>query len=189
VLPRHLACGFSPISGTLFRKRALDASGFVDADCTGNYPFECNIFLRLGEIGAKAWFAPRQMIDVRFHSNSLRRQGLLQDPALVQTAIKLWSRFRYAGALERQRRRILARYLRADALIKLNAHDGKGARRSLAWALTENIRPGKAWLIAPLLFLVPGLLRAMLQRSGFRAGGRGYGALNRSASADSKVPL
>src|SRR5262249_26311264 len=42
VLSSHMLHGFTPITGTLFRKRLLDESGYVDADCYGNYPFEAN---------------------------------------------------------------------------------------------------------------------------------------------------
>jgi cellulose synthase/poly-beta-1,6-N-acetylglucosamine synthase-like glycosyltransferase len=79
VLAGHLECGFAPISGTLFRREALQQSGFVDPDLRGNYPFEANVFLRLGEIGAKAWFCSAELMGVRYHSGALRSQGLMKD--------------------------------------------------------------------------------------------------------------
>jgi GT2 family glycosyltransferase len=53
VLSTHMACGFTPISGAFFRVSALERSGFVDDDLYGCVPFENNIFVRLGERGAK----------------------------------------------------------------------------------------------------------------------------------------
>ena len=155
VLGRHLASGFAPISGTLFRREALLRSGFVDADCGGNYPFECNVFLRLGEMGSKAWFSPKVLMGVRYHPGALRSQRLLEDPALVSTAIRIFSRRRFRGTAERRRRAILARYYRADAAIAARGGRVAEARAALARAIrTWPVSP-KTWLLLPVLMLAP----------------------------------
>lgn len=159
VLEGHLACGFAPISGTLFRRGALERSGFVDADCHGNYPFEANVFLRLGEAGGKAWFSPAERMGVRFHPGALRSQRLLQDPALVATCIRIWGRRRFTGALERRRRVLLACYYRAQALIEARQGRVPAARRALAQALRNNPASPRAWALAPVMALAPGVLR------------------------------
>jgi glycosyltransferase involved in cell wall biosynthesis len=162
VLAKHLMSGFTPISGTLFRKGALAASGFVDADCHGSFPFESNVFLRLGDIGAKGWFTERALIGFRFHQESARNYLQLNDnPDIVRTSIRLFARRSYSGALERRRRAILSRLYRADALIRLRQGDVAGCRATLRQALRENARSAKAWGLAPLVWLSPGLLRAV----------------------------
>jgi glycosyltransferase involved in cell wall biosynthesis len=162
VLTGHLESGFAPISGTLFRREALQRSGFVDADLRGNYPFEANVFLRLGEMGARAWFSPAELMGVRFHHGALRTLGLMKDPALIETCVRLWSRRRFSGPLEQRRRVLLSRYRRADAMAKLKAGDYKAARRALAGALRDNPASIKAWALAPAVMAVPGALRAAL---------------------------
>jgi glycosyltransferase involved in cell wall biosynthesis len=163
VLDSHMRCGFTPISGTVFRRTALDASGFVDPDCFGNYPFETNIFLRLGEIGAKAWFCPEELLGIRFHPGSLRQLHLLHDPELVGSCLKIWTRRRFDGYPERRRKEVVSRLYRADALIKLRQRNMSAARLSLGRALRENPRSPRNWAMAPLILLAPGVLRAAIR--------------------------
>lgn len=162
VLSRHMLHGFAPISGTLFRRAALEQSGFVDGDLGGNFPFESNIFLRLGEAGAKAWFSSRELLGVRYHGGTLSGPHLMWDPAVVGTCIRLWERRRFTGRLERRRRKLLSRYRRAQALIQLREGNLQGARSSLAAALHDNAGSVKAWAIAPLMLAAPSALRALL---------------------------
>jgi glycosyltransferase involved in cell wall biosynthesis len=162
VLTGHLQSGFAPISGTLFRRQALERSGFVDADLRGNYPFEANVFLRLGETAARAWFSPAELMGVRYHSGALRNQGLMKDLPLIETCVRLWSRRRFSGPLERRRRVVLSRYRRAEALARVVDGDYPGARRALAGALRDNPASVKAWALAPAVMATPGALRAVL---------------------------
>lgn len=161
VLALHLKCGFAPISGTLFRTAALQASGFVDPECHGNYPFESNIFVRLGEIGAKGWFAPRELLGVRYHETSLRN-NVFDNPDVVRMTIRLMAARRFAGGVERLRRAALSRLYRTDALLKLRDGDIAGCRARLREALRENPTSLKGWALAPPIWLCPGWLRAAL---------------------------
>ncbi len=163
VLARHLATGFAPISGTMFRKRALVQSGFVDADCHGNYPFECNIFVRLGEIGSQAWYSPRELMGVRYHSGALRSRRELEIASMNATCIRLWSRRRFSGRLERRRRVILARYYRAQAMIAARNGAIREARDALTKCLKTFPLSPRALGFASILLLAPGRLR---QRDG-----------------------
>jgi GT2 family glycosyltransferase len=163
VLTMHVLHGFAPISGTVFRKSALDRSGFVDPDLFGNYPFECDVFLRLGEIGAKAWFSRERLMAVRFHAGALRNQHEMDNPPLVRTVIRLWEGRRFKGELERKRKVLLSRFYRADSLIRLREGDLGGARSSLRRALRDNWRSFRAWSIAPMMIIAPSLLRAVMR--------------------------
>lgn len=155
--------GITKVSGTLFRVSALRQSSFVDAEATGNYPFECDLFLRLGDIDAKAWFASEQMLGFRFHSSSMRNYMNLMDNRHVVTGLtKLVSERQYSGHIEHRRRVTLARLQRAYALICLREGDYRHSRARIVQALRENALSVKAWLVAPLIFLVPGLLRRAL---------------------------
>lgn len=146
ILETHMASGFTPISGTLFRTRMLHMSGFVDADCDGNFPFELNIFTRLGDIGATGWFDPDPLVGFRYHDGSLRNTlGLMRNPDVVGTMLRILERRRYSGAPERRRRRIVARLHRAVAEMRLEAGDAIGARVALRRALAANPLSPRAW--------------------------------------------
>ncbi len=159
----HLLHGFTPISGTMFRVAGLRASGFVDPDCHGNFPFEFNLFLRLGDIGAQGWFASRPLLRIRYHTDSFRgTHRILDNPHVVRTMLKLLERRTYSGAVERRRRIILGRLRRADGLIRLRDGDLRGCRRQLVAALGENASSPKAIAAAALAWGCPGLLRSRL---------------------------
>jgi polysaccharide export outer membrane protein len=171
VLEEHLTCGFAPISGTLFRRRALERAGFVDIDLTGNYPFEANIFLRLGEAGAQAWFSPCEHIGVRFHRGAPRSKHFLRDRNVMAmrdrnvmaNCVRLWERRRFAGHLERRRRMLLSRYRRAQAIIELDAGNFRSAQRYLLEAMRDNPLSVKAWALAPMIMGAPTFLRLLLR--------------------------
>jgi len=163
VLEGFFGFGLTKVSGTLFRVESLRQSGFVDSEGSGNYPFECELFLRLGDIGAMAWFASETLLGFRFHTSSMRNYMNLMDNRHVVTGLtKLVSVRRYSGMIERRRRVLMGRLHRAYALICLREGDYEHSRSSIVLALRENILSPKAWLIAPLVFLVPGVLRRAL---------------------------
>lgn len=146
ILDTHMASGFTPISGTLFRTAALRRSGFVDADCHGNFPFELNILTRLGDIGATGWFDPQWLVGFRYHTASLRNTlGLMHNPHVVDTMLRILERRRYAGAPERRRRAIVGRLHRARAQMRLAQGDYSGALASLRQACAANPLSARAW--------------------------------------------
>ncbi|BAV64966.1 glycosyltransferase [Sphingobium cloacae] len=156
VLDTHMESGFTPISGTLFRTAALHASGFVDADCHGNFPFELNIFTRLGDVGATGWFDPDLLVGFRFHAGSLRNTlGLMHNPAVVGTMLRILERRRYRGAPERRRRAIVARLHRAWAQMRLEEGDVRAARQAVRHACAVNPLSPRAWWMRARLSLRP----------------------------------
>ncbi len=156
ILETHMESGFTPISGTLFRTADLHRSGFVDPDCHGNFPFELNIFTRLGDIGATGWFDPELMLGIRYHSGSLRNTlGLMHNPAVVGTMLRILERRHYEGAPERRRRAIVSRLHRADAQLRLEAGDLDGARAAIRRACDINPLSARAWSMRARLSLVP----------------------------------
>jgi glycosyltransferase involved in cell wall biosynthesis len=156
ILETHMDSGFTPISGTLFRTNALHRSGFVDADCHGNFPFELNIFTRLGDIGATGWFDPDLLVGIRYHSGSLRNTlGLMRNPTVVGTMLRILERRRYHGAPERRRRAIIGRLHRAEAQIRLDEGEISGARESLRRACAINPLSLRAWSMRARLLVAP----------------------------------
>ncbi|MBZ9646780.1 glycosyltransferase family 2 protein [Sphingobium sp. 3R8] len=146
ILDTHMGSGFTPISGTLFRTDALRRSGFVDADCHGNFPFELNIFTRLGDIGAVGWFDPDILLGFRYHPGQLRNTlGLMANPQVVATMLRILERRRYGGAPERRRRAIVARLHRAQAQMALAQGDPVAARAALAQACAANPLSPSVW--------------------------------------------
>ena len=163
ILSTLLRYGFPRISGACFRTSALRASGLVDDDCSGNYPFEFNVLLRLGERGARAWYCAEELLGFRFHGGSMINYiKLLENPDVVSTMIVLVDRRCFAGANERRRRAILGRLYRASALIRMKRGDHRGCRQDMARSLRENPRSARSWALAPLVLLAPRLVRAVL---------------------------
>ncbi len=160
VLSSHVLGGFAPISGTLFRREALIASGFVDDELSGNFPFEANVFLRQGEAGARAWFSTAELLGVRFHANALRVTNLLNDPDVVGNCIRLWGSRRFTGALERRRRVLVSRYRRAEMLLSLQSGDYQRARTALFDALRDNPSSLRAWAWTPFVVAGPRVAQA-----------------------------
>jgi GT2 family glycosyltransferase len=155
-----LRCGMCPISGTFFRTQALRDAGFVDDDCHGNYPFELNLLLRLGEHGGRAWFERETLIGYCFHEGQLRNTLKLQfNEHVVGTTIKLLERRRFAGHAELWRRKVLGFNCRNYATILLARGDVAGARRSLARAVALNPLSWRSWSYAAAGFVAPGAFR------------------------------
>jgi glycosyltransferase involved in cell wall biosynthesis len=155
-----LRCGMCPISGTVFRTRALVESGFVDDDCSGNYPFEFNLLLRLGERGGRAWFERETLIGYCFHEGQLRNTLKLQfNEHVVATMIKLLERRRFTGTAELWRRKTLGFNHRNQAAILLARDDVAAARRHLARALQVFPLSWRTWAYAAAGFAAPVALR------------------------------
>lgn len=164
VLDTHMASGFTPITGAFFRVSALQHSGFVDADLRGCFPFESNVFLRLGERGACAWFDPRRLLQVRWHSQQMTNWGFLNQEDIVTSTIVLFQRRRFTGLNEKRRRQLLGRLHRVRALHRARAGDA-AATRSEAWqALKTNPVSWRSWLLGPLALLLPMALGAAVRR-------------------------
>jgi glycosyltransferase involved in cell wall biosynthesis len=162
VLHALLFHDFTPISGTFFRLAALQDSGFVDDGCVGLYPFEPNVFLRLGDRGAKAWFCAEELVGVRFHDQALRSTyDLLGNLQMVDTWILLMERRLYHGAIERRRKLFLGRLHRARMLCLLKSGDIAGSRAALMRALraSPSLRTIAA---APFVLAMPGVTRKFL---------------------------
>jgi len=164
VLDTHMRWGFTPISCAFFRVASLRRSGFVDPDLGGCFPFESNVFVRLGEQGAKAWFTPDRLFRLRWHRQQMINWGFLNDEGIVDSTIRLFERRRFSGDNEARRRRLLGRLYRVRALHRARAGDTPGARRAAADALRANPGSVKSWLVAPLAYAAPGLVGAGVRR-------------------------
>ena len=138
VLSSHMTCGFTPICATLFRTAALKDSGFVDDDLHGNVPFENNVFLRLGERGAKAWFDSRRLVSFRMHLNRLSNTDYLNNEQIVSLSIRLFERRSFKGENERRRQQCLSRLHRIEAMHRANGGDYAAARVAAMKALRAN---------------------------------------------------
>lgn len=165
VLSKYLMYGFLPISGTVFRRSALQRTGFVDQLLTGNYPFECDVFLRLGSTSASAWYQDEELIGFRFHCSSMRNyMNLMQNRQVVNRMLDLFSGYRFYGRVERRRRAIVSRLHRANAIMDIREGRRADARKSVISALKANWLSLKAWAIAPVAVLLPRLGSLFLRR-------------------------
>lgn len=159
VLSTHMACGFTPISGAFFRMSALRDSGFVDDDLYGCVPFEINIFVRLGERGAKAWFDSRRLLSFRSHGQQMQKTDYLNNEEYVRLTIRLFERRRFEGRNEWRRRQALGRLHRIEALHKAHMGDYGAARGEAASALRNNPLSMKTLMLAAAVNVAPTLVR------------------------------
>jgi glycosyltransferase involved in cell wall biosynthesis len=163
VLRTLLESGFAPISGTCFRLAALRESGFVDPGCEGNYPFEMNVLIRLGERGALGVYCPEELLGFRFHRNSQRvYAGLMDNRRVVDTMTQILEARQFTGWCERRRRQILGKLHRATALRRLREGDDVGCQSALRQAFRANPFSLRLLAASPLALLAPGLLRSLL---------------------------
>lgn len=163
VLNTHMQTGFTPISAACFRMTALEDSGFVDEDLFGCFPFESNIFLRLGERGTRAWFDSRRLFHLRRHSGQLTNLGFLNVEEIVHNTIQLFERRQFDGENERKRRQLLGRMYRVDALHRARLRDASGARRGAIAAIQYNPKSFKTWLVGGLALLCPWLVGVVVR--------------------------
>jgi hypothetical protein len=155
-----LEFGLFSISGAVFRTEPVQAYGLVDPDCSGLYPFEFNVFLRLAERGLPAYFTPRQLVAYRWHQGSMRNtDGSRFNKFMIETLIKILERRRFSGPAERKRRRLLSFSYRNHGYIQFVAGDAGGGYRSLARALRLNPRSVSIWAYFGFALVFPFLVR------------------------------
>ena len=142
------------LSSTVFRTAALHGSGLVDADCHGNAVFDINVFLRLGERNAEAYYLPQPLAAYRIHdarlSVSEERGGF--NPRLLETFMTVLEKRRFSGSAEKERRRLLAAAYHNYAIICYMQRDTAGMYHYLRKCITT--RPGRWKNWAYLTFAV-----------------------------------
>jgi glycosyltransferase involved in cell wall biosynthesis len=165
ILEPLLRSGFVPISGNVLRSSALHASGFVDDDCFGLWPFELNLLLRLGERDGKTWFATDELIRYRFHDGQMQRyQGIGGDPVALGMVLQILERRRYEGEAERLRRYLMSMYLNLLARIAVRQDDLTRCRTLLLRAVRINPWWSRHWPLVACAFFVPPLTRELVRR-------------------------
>jgi glycosyltransferase involved in cell wall biosynthesis len=156
--------GLFPISGTLFRASALRESALVDPDCDGNFPFEFNVFIRLGELGKMAYYCRRELIGFRFHNRSLRSTEVTGfKKGMVETIIKILERRRFSGVAERLRQKTLAYNCRNYAMICFVGQDPRTCFRYLARALRLNPLSWRNWAYTALAVFCPFMVKPLFR--------------------------
>ena len=134
-----------------------------DPEGVGNYPFETDIFLRLGDIGVKAWYQKEQLLAFRFHSSSMRHYiKLLDNEKTVNAMIHLFENRQYTGYAETRRKMILGKLFRAKALLTVRQGHFNECRSFILKSFNCNILSVRLWLIAPFALFAPGVLNWFL---------------------------
>lgn len=160
-----LRTGFVPISGTVIRRSALDAAGFVDDDCFGLWPFELNMLLRLAERDGRAWFETEALVRYRFHAGQMQRyQGIAGDSVALGMVLRLLERRRYSGEAERLRRHMLSMFCHLQARVAVRRNDLPACRRSLRRAIRVNPWWLRHWPLAACAYLAPPLTQTLVRR-------------------------
>jgi len=163
ILEPLLAFGFFPISGTVFRASALAATGFVDPDLSGNYPFELDVLIRLGAHGKQGWFDPETRIGFCYHQDSLRNR-LWYNQSIMSNVVKLVSEYRFKGRCERLRRKFLGFSQQRLGAILLGQGEWRRALGHARLALSANCFSIKNWLLGMGLVSMPWLVRRSMRR-------------------------
>lgn len=164
VLNTHMRCGFTPISAAFFRIDALIKSGFVDSDLTGCFPFESNIFLRLGELGERAWFSPERLFRLRWHNQQMTNWGFLSVSSIVNNTVVLFERRHFTGNNEYFRLQALGRLYRVRAFHRARERDHQGARHDALLALRTNPASLRTVLFGSAILLAPGLIGYIVRK-------------------------
>lgn len=152
--------GLFSISGSVIRTSAVKEYGLVDPNCSGLFPFEFNVFLRLAEQGHRAWYTPRRSVRFRCHDNTQRSADNPPfNRVMMGTLIKLLECRRFYGTAERRRRRLLSFCYRNYAYILYIARDRKACYRYLSRALRLNPLAWNIWAYVGFAILVPFLIR------------------------------
>jgi glycosyltransferase involved in cell wall biosynthesis len=163
ILEPLMQTGFVPISGTVFRHSAMLASGFVDDDCFGLWPFEFNLLLRLGERDGLGWFSDEYLVRYRFHPGQMQRyQGISADPVAIAMVLQILERRRFQGASERLRRRVTSMFYNLQARIAVRRGDMAACRRSLFRAIRINPWWARHWPLVVCAFVAPPLTRRLV---------------------------
>lgn len=165
ILDQALLHGLVAISGTCFRVSALNESGFVGQTATGCYPFELDLFLRLGDCGFKGWFEKRELLGFRFHEAALRKTlHVIQSPEIVNRMIELLGSRAYTGPVEKRRRILLGRLHRAQSLNALAARDYSLARKEIVAAFKLYPFAMRTFMLTLLVLTVPHMLPPFIQK-------------------------
>ena len=163
ILENVMCKGFVAISGTVFRTSALQQSGFVDKGFVGNFPFEFNVFLCLGDHSLMGWYEKKELLGFRFHSGALRKKDeVIRSIKVVSTMIAILEKRSYVGKIEKRRKVLLCRLHRAMAEIAIRSKEYRKARGSLFTALGYNPFSVKTLLLTPCLLLIPFILPYVL---------------------------
>jgi hypothetical protein len=169
VLETHFSHDFTPISGTLFRYNALEKSGFIDDDCYGLFPFESNIYLRLGDVDAKAWFSPQELVAFRFHRGAMRNREMLGNFHVLENLICVYEKRRYQGVIERLRIQSLSRLYREKALYYVKTCQANLAVKEIMLAFKTyptSPRTMLGMLLVGIARLFPALAKSLLSELG-----------------------
>ena len=163
VTREFLRSGFTPISGTLFRVSILRKTGFVTPEFVGNYPFECDVFLRLADHGVRGVFNSQTLLSFCFHPSSMRNyMNPMNNRACVERLVALFGARSYRGAIERRRRTLLSRYYRALALLDLRERRIPQARAHGLEAVRNNPLTLKGWPTLLAILAVHGVFASLL---------------------------
>lgn len=188
VRDNFLEAGYSWLSGTCFRFSTLQASGFVDEDCDRGHYLELAVFVRVAELGTRAWYRPEELLGHRFHGESLRTYCGWH-PEVVATATKLLERRRFRGQPERRRRACLSFLHRVAATQRLHEGDVRGFRAALRRAILLNPLSPRNWSTAVLGLAAPDRLRARLNLPEARFSPEGAGARAAVGRPEKAVPV
>ena len=163
ILDTNLECGFIPISGTLFRTEILRTSGFVHDEGIGNYPFEFDVFICLGDLRVKAWYQKENLLAFRVHPGAMKNyMKLLHNEVVLNAFVHLLELRQYDGYTERCRKMILCRLYRAKALIAVRQSRFTECRNYIKKCFGYNALSVKLWVVAPFAFIAPGILKWIL---------------------------
>ncbi|WJW76306.1 glycosyltransferase [Thiohalobacter sp. IOR34] len=155
-----LEYGLFSISGSIFRVSAIREHGLVDDDCTGLYPFEFNVFLRIAERRLPAYYTPRKLSGYRWHNESMRNtDGSTLNLSMVETLIRILEKRHFDGRAERLRKNLLSYNYRNYAFIQYVADNPTGCYQALLRGLRLNPMAPSIWAYLALAVFAPFIIR------------------------------
>lgn len=165
ILEPFLTHGFFTLSSTVFRTAALIRSSLVDPEYEGNFNFDINLFLRLGERNEVAYYLPEPLAAYRIHPSTISATwatGL--NASVVETFMSMLEKRRFTGKAEQERKRNLSSAYHNYAIIFYFRKDIRGMYRYLGKCIRENPRSWKNWGYCVLILFFPFLIPPIFKK-------------------------
>ncbi len=164
ILEPFLAHGFFTLSSTVFRASVLRRSSLVDPEYEGNFNFDINLFLRLGERNEVAYYLPEPLAAYRIHPATISASWATGfNASVVETFMSMLEKRGFSGRAEQERKRNLSSAYHNYAIICYFKKDMRGMYRYLGKCIHENPWGWKNWMYCALVLLFPFLIKPIFK--------------------------
>jgi glycosyltransferase involved in cell wall biosynthesis len=164
ILEPFLTYGFFTLSSTVFRTSVLRHVSLVDPEYEGNFNFDINLFLRLGEKTAVAYYLPEPLAAYRIHPMTISATWATGFNArVVETFMNMFEKRSFSGKAEQQRKRQLASAYHNYAIVSYFKKDLGAMYRYLGKCIHKNLWSWKNWVYCFFILFLPFLIKPVFK--------------------------